>query len=118
MAQEDKELLREIIRSVDRTLSWETAPGKEGGLRLTVKNKHGEASCDITDTRLSDALEDDAISRNELRELVKRTRRRIFTHRKPYMPWRMPKIVPIGAPGPRSGGWGGGGGGGGGGGRR
>ena len=58
-----------------------------------------------------DAALDGAIARNDLRERVKRARIRALTPRKPYMPWRLPKIEPVGAPGPR-GGWGGGGGGG------
>jgi hypothetical protein len=119
MAQEDKTLVGELVRSIDKTLKWEITPGKEGGLHVTLRHSHGEAWTDLSDQQLSDALEDDGISRNVLREQIKRARRRIFTGDRPYMPWILPKIIPIGAPGPRGGGGGGwGGGGGGGGGRR
>lgn len=109
MAQDEKALVGELIRSIDRTLKWEASAGKDGGLELTLRHARGEAKGELSDAVLTEALEDEGIGRNQLRERIKRVRRRIFTHRKPYTPWVMPKIEPIGAPGPRGGGWGGGG---------
>lgn len=116
MAQEDQELVKSIVRSVDKSLDWEALSTQDQGLRISLRHPGGEASLDVSRTQLDAAL-DGAIARNDLRERVKRARARALTPRKPFMPWRLPKIEPIGAPGPR-GGWGGGGGGGGGFGRR
>lgn len=108
MAQEEKALVGELIRSIDRTLRWETTPGKDGGLELVLQHARGAAKGELSDAVLTEALEDDGIGRNQLRERIKRVRRRIFTAGKPHTPWVLPKIEPIGAPGPRGGGWGGG----------
>ena len=110
MAQEDQELLRGLVRSVDKKLEWEAISTQDQGMRLTIRQSRGEAVLDVTRTEINAALEG-AIARNRLRERIKRSRQRLFIPRQPYMPWRLPKIEPIGAPGPR-GGWGGGGGGG------
>jgi hypothetical protein len=110
MAQEDQELVRGIVRSVDKKLDWEAIQTQDQGIRITLRNPMGETTMDVSRAEIHAAL-DGAIARNHLRERVKRCRQRLFTPRKPYMPWRLPKIEPIGAPGPR-GGWGGGGGGG------
>jgi hypothetical protein len=110
MAQEDQDLVKSIVRSVDKKLEWDAIPTQDQGLRVTVRLSAGEGSFDVSRAQLDAAL-DGAIARNDLRERVKRARLRALTPRKPYMPWRLPKIEPVGAPGPR-GGWGGGGGGG------
>ncbi|HZR80625.1 MAG TPA: hypothetical protein VFD92_05975 [Candidatus Binatia bacterium] len=109
MAQEDQELVRTIVRSVDKKLEWEAIPTQDQGLRVTLRHPLGESSMDVSRSEVHAAL-DSQVDRNRLRERIKRCRQRVFDARKPYMPWRLPKIEPIGAPGPRSG-WGGGGGG-------
>ena len=102
--------MKTIVRSVDKKLEWEAIPTQDQGLRVTLRLPAGESSLDVSRAQLDAAL-DGAIAHNDLRERVKRARLRALTPRKPYMPWRLPKIEPVGAPGPR-GGWGGGGGGG------
>lgn len=111
MAQEDQELVRGIVRSIDKKIDWEAISTQDQGVRLTLRASHGEASLDLAKTEIHAAL-DGAVARYRLRERIKRMRRRLLLPRKPYMPWRLPKIEPVGAPGPRGGGWGGGGGGG------
>lgn len=106
MAQEHQELVKGIVRSVDKKLEWEALPGPDQGLRVVVRSPRGESSFDVSRADLEAAL-DGAIARNHLRERVKRARLRTLTPRRPFMPWRLPKIEPVGAPGPR-GGWGGG----------
>jgi hypothetical protein len=105
MAQEDQHLLRAVIRSIDKRLDWE-AVSKDGGLRVTLRLPLGEAHVELDRAQLDAALEG-GVARNQLRERLKRGRKRILDSRPPYMPWRLPKIEPIGAPGPRSS-WGGG----------
>jgi hypothetical protein len=109
MAQEDQELVRSLVRSVDKRIEWEAIHTQDQGIRITLRNAIGETTMDVSRADIHDAL-DGAIARNKLRERIKSCRRRLYTSRKPYMPWRLPKIEPIGAPGPRMG-WGGGGGG-------
>jgi hypothetical protein len=107
MAQEDHDLVRSIVRSIDKRIDWEAIHTQDQGVRVTLRTPAGEAVMDVTRNETHAAL-DGAIARNRLRERIKRCRQRIFHAQKPYMPWRLPKIEPIGAPGPR-GGWGGGG---------
>ncbi len=107
MAQEDQELVRSLVRSVDKKLDWEAITTQDHGLRVTLRISNGEACIDLPRTEINAAL-DGAIARYRLRERIKRARQRMLTPRRPYMPWRLPKIEPIGAPGPRGGGWGGG----------
>jgi len=110
MAQEDQELLRLLVRSIDKKLEWEAIASQDHSMRLTLRLPQGESTIDVTRVEISGALEG-AIARSRLRERIKRARQRVFNRRRPYMPWKLPKIEAIGAPGPRSGGWGGGGGG-------
>jgi hypothetical protein len=106
MAQADQELLRGIIRSVSKRLDWDAAPGAEGSVKLTLRQPpDGEARFDVSRGELDAAFEG-GVARYKLRERVKKARKRIRDSKKPYMPWRLPKIEPIGAPGPR--GWSGG----------
>jgi hypothetical protein len=105
MAQDHQNLISAIIRSIDKKIDWEVISAQNDLFRLTVRQAHGEASVDISRADLEAALQG-GLARNKLRERIKRTRKRIFDARKPYMPWRLPKIEPIGAPGPRSSGWG------------
>lgn len=106
MAQGDQELLRGIIRSVSKRLDWDASPASDGAIKLTIRQHDGEAKMAVSREEL-DAAFDGGVARYRLRERVKKTRKRIRDARKPYMPWRLPKIEPIGAPGPR--GWSGGG---------
>jgi hypothetical protein len=106
MAQEHQVILGAIVRSIDKKLEWEALSAQGDIVRLTVRQAHGEANIDVTRAEIADAIEP-GVGRNHLRERVKRARQRIYNSRPPYMPWRLPKIEPIGAPGPRSGGWGG-----------
>jgi len=105
MAQEHQIVLGGIVRSIDKKLDWEALSAQGDIVRLTVRQAHGEASIDVTRNEIAAALEP-GVDRNRLRERVKRAKQRIYDSRPPYMPWRLPKIEPIGAPGPRSGGWG------------
>jgi hypothetical protein len=106
MAQADQELLRGIIRSVSKRLDWDASPGAEGSVKLTLRQPpDGEAKFEVSRSELDAAFEG-GVARYRLRERVKKVRKRIRDSRKPYMPWRLPKIEPIGAPGPR--GWSGG----------
>lgn len=109
MAQEHQALVKSIVRSVDKKLGWDTVATQDQGMRITIRSPRGESSLDVPRAELDAAL-DGAIARNHLRERIKRARIRTLTPKKPFMPWRLPKIEPVGAPGPR-GGWGGGGGG-------
>lgn len=104
MAQDHQNILGSIVRSIDKKLEWEAIPSQGDVVRLTLRQAHGEASIDVPRSEIAEAAEDN-VTRNRLRERVKRARKRIFDSRPPYMPWRLPKIEPIGAPGPRSG-WG------------
>ena len=108
MAQGDQELLRGIIRSISKRLDWDASPASDGAVRLTLRQSDGEAKMAISREEL-DLASEGGTPLYRLRERVKKTRKRIRDARKPYMPWRLPKIEPIGAPGPR--GWSGGGGG-------
>jgi hypothetical protein len=110
MAQEDQDLFRSLVRSIDKKLEWEAIAAQDHAMRLTLRLSHGESTMDVTRVEIANAL-DNAMGRNRLRERIKRARQRVFDRRRPYMPWKLPKIESIGAPGPRSG-WGGGGGGG------
>ena len=105
MAQEHQVILGAIVRSIDKKLEWEALSAQGDLVRLTVRQAGGEASMDVTRAEISAATEP-GIDRNRLRERVKRAQKRIFDGKPAYMPWRLPKIEPIGAPGPRSGGWG------------
>ena len=107
MAQEDQDLLRSLVRSVDKKLEWEAIASQDHSMRLTLRHPAGESIVDVTRIEIAGAL-DSAIARNKLRERIKRARQSVFDRRKPYMPWKLPKIEAVGAPGPRSGGWGGG----------
>jgi hypothetical protein len=109
MSQEDQELVRSLVRSINKKVDWEAIQTQDQGLRVTLRTPSSEASIDVSRAEVHAAL-DGAVARNRLRERIKRCRARMFLARKPYMPWRLPKIEPVGAPGPRSG-WGGGGGG-------
>jgi hypothetical protein len=107
MAQGDQELLRGIVRSISKRMDWDAAPASDGAIRLTLRQPpDGEAKMAISREEL-DAASEGGTPLYQLRERVKKTRKRIRDARKPYMPWRLPKIEPIGAPGPR--GWSGGG---------
>jgi hypothetical protein len=105
MAQEHQIILGAIVRSIDKKLEWEALSAQGDIVRLTLRQAHGEANIDVTRAEIADAVEP-GVGRNQLRERVKRARQRIYDSKPPYMPWRLPKIEPIGAPGPRSGGWG------------
>lgn len=107
MAQEDQELIRSLVHSVDKKLEWEAISIPDQGLRVSLHHPAGATNMDVSRVEIHAAL-DGAVARNRLRERIKRSRQRIFNSRKPYMPWVLPKIEPIGAPGPRGGGWGGG----------
>lgn len=104
MAQDHQVILGSIVRSIDKKLEWEAIPSQGDVIRLTLRQAQGEASIDVSRTEIAEAAENN-VARNKLRERIKRARKRIFDSRPPYMPWRLPKIEPIGAPGPRSG-WG------------
>lgn len=104
MAQDHQVILGAIVRSIDKKLEWEAIASQGDVVRLTVRQHGGEASIDIRRSEIAEALEDN-VARNRLRERIKRARKRIIDSKPPYMPWRLPKIEPIGAPGPRSG-WG------------
>ncbi|MBM4265740.1 MAG: hypothetical protein FJ144_03845 [Deltaproteobacteria bacterium] len=108
MAQEDTELLRELIKSIDKKLDWETLSSRDERVRITLRSHFGETVAEIPHAEL-EAAREDGVARNRLRERLKRARKRIVDAKPPYMPWRLPKIEPIGAPGPRQS-WGGGGG--------
>jgi hypothetical protein len=105
MAQEHQIILGAIVRSIDKKLDWEALSAQGDLVRLTIRQAGGETSLDVTRTEIAAAVEP-GVDRNQLRERVKRARKRIYDSKPPYMPWRLPKIEPIGAPGPRSGGWG------------
>lgn len=104
MAQDHQVVLGSLVRSIDKKLEWEALASQGEIVRLTIRQAHGEASIDVTRAEIAAALEPGS-ERNRLRERIKRARKRIFDSRPPYMPWRLPKIEPLGAPGPRSG-WG------------
>jgi hypothetical protein len=104
MAQEHQIILGAIVRSIDKKLEWEALSAQGDQVRLTLRQAGGEASIDFTRAEISDAVEP-GVERNQIRERVKRARKRIYDSKPPYMPWRLPKIESIGAPGPRSG-WG------------
>ena len=105
MAQEHQIILGSIVRSIDKKLEWEALSAQGDLVRLTLRQAGGETSLDVTRTEIAAAVEP-GVDRNQLRERVKRARKRIYDSKPAYMPWRLPKIEPIGAPGPRSGGWG------------
>ncbi len=107
MAQEHQIILGAIVRSIDKKLEWEALSAQGDQVRLTLRQAGGETSMDISRAVVAAAAEP-GVERNQLRERVKRAQKRIYDAKPPYMPWRLPKIEPIGAPGPRSGGWGGG----------
>lgn len=98
-------ILGAIVRSIDKKLEWEALASQGDLVRLTVRQAGGETSIDVTRAEIAAAVEP-GVERNQLRERVKRAQKRIFDSKPPYMPWRLPKIEPIGAPGPRTGGWG------------
>lgn len=108
MAQEDQELLRSVIRSIDKRIKWEPLTSKDDKVRINLRTSRGETVVEIPSAEVVDA-HDGGVARNKLRERLKRGKKRILDAGEPYMPWVLPKIEPIGAPGPR-GGWGGGGG--------
>ncbi len=110
MAQADQELLRSVIRSIDKKIAWEPLTSKDDKVRINLRVAQGETVVEIPSDEVEEAHEGGA-ARNRLRERLKRGKKRILDAAPPYMPWVLPKIEPIGAPGPR-GGWGGGGGGG------
>jgi hypothetical protein len=97
MAEETQNLIRDIVRSVDKRLDWEAIPSQNDLLRLTLRQAHGESNLDVTRSEIAAANEGGA-AYYKLRERVKRAQRRIFESGRPYMPWRLPKIEPIGAP--------------------
>ena len=105
MAQEHQVILGAIVRSIDKKLEWEALSSQGDMVRLTVRQAGGETSLDVPRAEIA-AAADAGVDRNRLRERVKRAQKRIFDSKPPYMPWRLPKIEPIGAPGPRGGGWG------------
>jgi hypothetical protein len=105
MAQEHQVILGAIVRSIDKKLEWEALASQGDIVRLTVRQAGAETSIDVTRGEISAAIEP-GVDRNRLRERVKRAQKRIYDSKPPYMPWRLPKIEPIGAPGPRTGGWG------------
>lgn len=106
MAQEDQDLLRSVIRSIDKKITWEPLTSKDDKVRINLRTGLGETVVEIPGEELQEAHED-LLARNQLRERLKRGKKRIKDARPPYTPWVLPKIEPIGAPGPR-GGWGGG----------
>ena len=108
MAQADQDLLRSVIRSIDKKIAWEPLTSKDDKVRINMRTTLGETVVELPSELIEEAHED-GLARNELREKLKRGKKRIKDSGKPYMPWVLPKIEPIGAPGPR-GGWGGGGG--------
>ncbi len=106
MAQEDQELLRSVLRSIDKKIQWEPLSSKDDKVRINLRTSFGEAIVEIPGDEL-EAAHDGGAARNQLRERLKRGRKRILDSRPIDMPWVLPKIEPVGAPGPR-GGWGGG----------
>jgi hypothetical protein len=104
MAQDHQIILGSIVRSIDKKLEWEALSAQGDLVHLTLRQAHGEASLDVPKPDIAEAAEG-GVARNKLRERIKRAQKRIFDSHPPYMPWRLPKIEPIGAPGPRSG-WG------------
>lgn len=104
MAQEHQTVLGGIVRSIDKKLEWESIGAQGDMVRLTVRQAGKETSLDVSRAEISAAAEP-GVDRNRLRERVKRAQKRIFDSKPAYMPWRLPKIEPIGAPGPRAG-WG------------
>jgi hypothetical protein len=109
MAQEDQGLLRSVIRSIDKRIEWELLTSKDDRVRINMRTSMGETVVEIPSSEIQEA-HDGGGARNRLRERLKRGQKRIRDARPAYMPWVLPKIEPIGAPGPR-GSWGGGGGG-------
>ena len=107
MPAEDQELLRSLVRSIDKRLDHDVVSAKDAGVRVTLRLPLGEAMLEVSRADL-DAAQEGGAARNRLRERLKRGKKRIFDARPAYMPWRLPKIEPIGAPGPRSS-WSGGG---------
>ena len=97
-----------MIRSIDKKIRWEPLTSKDDKVRINLHIPRGETVVEIPAAEIEAAHEGGA-PRNRLRERLKRGRKRIIDSRPPYMPWVLPKVEPIGAPGPR-GGWGGGGG--------
>ena len=110
MATQDQELIRSVIRSIDKKMTWEPLTSKDDRLRISLKTALGETVVEVPNSEVEEAHEE-PLARNRLRERLKRGRKRIRDARPLEMPWVLPKVEPIGAPGPR-GGWGGGGGGG------
>lgn len=106
MAQEDQELLRSVIRSIDKKIEWEPLTSKDDKVRINLRTARGETVVEIPSDEV-EAAHDGGASRNRLRERLKRGKKRIRDAQPPYTPWVLPKIEPVGAPGPR-GGWGGG----------
>lgn len=106
MAQEDQQLLRSVIRSIDKKIRWEPMANKDDKVRLSLKTPMGEGQVEIPSAEI-EAAHEGGVARNHLRERIKRARKAIVDRRPPAMPWVLPAIEPIGAPGPR-GGWGGG----------
>src|SRR5262245_10620474 len=104
MAHGDQELVASLVRSISKKLEWELLTSQTDSLRLTVREHAREVSMQIPRADFEEAKED-AMARNRLREQIKRTRKRIRDAKEPYMPWRLPKIEPLGVPGPRAGGW-------------
>jgi len=94
MAQEDQDLVRSLIRSIDKRLDWEAIHTQDQGMRVTLRTPGSEAAMDVTRNEIHAAL-DGAIARTRLRERIKRCRQRMLHPGKPYMPWRLPKIEPI-----------------------
>ncbi len=103
MAQEEQALIREVVRSIDKKCTWETRPGEKGALEFTLRLPAGHASAMLSAEEIA-AAADSGMAFYRLRERIKRLRKRIRDSRPPYMPWRLPKVEPIGAPGPRGGG--------------
>jgi len=102
MAQGDQNFIRALIRSIDKKLEWEAIQAQNDSMRLLLRHAHAESSMDIPRTELLAAMEG-GIAQHKLRERIKRARRGIYENRRPYMPWRLPKIEAVGAP-PRAGG--------------
>ena len=57
MANEEQELVKGIVRSVDKKLDWEAISTQDQGLRVTLRLPAGESSIDVSRAQLDAALD-------------------------------------------------------------
>ena len=96
MAQQDQALVGSIIKSINKKVEWEFISAQAEGARVTLRLGQHEAQIDVSREEIVNA-ETPGAERSRLREKLKRAHRRLFTPRVPYMPWKLPKIEPVGA---------------------